>query len=112
MELTRDADALLSVMYKEYLLRKKNGTPKLQAKIFGGAAYLQETLAPKLSVEDVAETCRELGRAEFLSNNYADDTVSICQLTDKAIIHMENRFKNGLDEVLSYLEKIKSILFF
>lgn len=110
IRLTKDSDALICVLYKEYLQRRKDGQPKTEAKFFGGASYIQQNFLPKWSEPDVAETCRELSRKEFLSCQDADNTVWIAVLTDEAIIYMENRFKDGFTEVLDYLEKIKSIL--
>ena len=54
-------------------------------------------------VEDVDETCRELDRAGYVDVLYADDMAYIVQLTDTAIIYMENRFKDGLVGVLNFL---------
>lgn len=109
-ELTKDSDALICALYKEYLQKRKDGVPKGRAKVFGGASTVRGNLVPKWSVEDVEETLRELSRAKLMTCIYADDTVYEAILSDQGIIYMENRFKNGISGVLEYLEKIKTIL--
>ena len=57
--------------------------------------------------EDVDDTCRELSRANLLNCFWADNIAYNVILSDNAIIYMENRFKNGLTEVLEFIDKIK-----
>ncbi len=102
-ELTKDADRLLCLLYKQYLEKHKAGIPKVEAKLMGGSDDVQRDLLPKVSVEDVDETFRELDRAGFLSVNYYDDLAYSSQLTDLSIVVMENRFKDGLKGVLEFL---------
>lgn len=110
IKLTKDSDALICALYKEYLQRRKDGTPKGDAKSFGGAKHIQDTIVPKWALGDVEETLWELERAGFLVCQPGDNTILLSFLDDPAIIYMENRFKDGLSEVLGYIEKIKSIL--
>ena len=110
IQLTKDADALICVIYKEYLKKRESGIAKGEAKWFGGSDDLQKTFLPKWTPEDVDETCLELQRANLLACQCADNTVSECILSDSAIIYMERRFTNGLRGVLDYLKTIKSIL--
>lgn len=108
IELTKDAEYLLCLMYKAYIEKRKNKVIKEDAKYTGSALNIHNKLIPEWVEEDVAETCRELDRAGFLKCLYADNTVCDSALTDKAIIYMENRFINGLTSVLEYMGKIKS----
>lgn len=109
-KLTRDADALICVLYKSYIDRRKSGISKIEARYFAGSDYIHETLMAKWSFEDVDETCRELSRAEFLLCRYGDDVVCDAMLTDEAIIYMENRFKDGLASLLDHLEKLWALI--
>lgn len=109
-KLTKDSDALICVLYKEYLQKRKDGIAKGRAKDFGGAKHIQQTLVPKWSLGDTEETLLELKRAGMITCTAAENTVLFATLADDGIIYMENRFKNGLSDVLDYLEKIKSIL--
>lgn len=110
VELTKDSDALISALYKEYLQKRKDGISKGKAKIFGGAKEIHETIVPKWGFGDVEETLWELSRAGLLDCSPGDNTVWLAMLNDSGIIYMEKKFKNGLSEVLDYVEQIKSIL--
>lgn len=110
IKLTKDSEALICAIYKEYLQRRKSGIPKGDAKFFGSAKKIHEEIVPKWQLGDVEETCWELARKNFLICKPANNTVIDSFLGDEAIIYMENRFQNGLSDVLDYIEKIKSIL--
>ncbi len=111
-ELTREADALICLIYNAYMQKRKQGVSKGNAKMIGGSAVIRNELMTKWSLEDVDETCRELGRSEFLDCVYSDDVVSESALTDSAIKYMENRFKNNAEEVLKHIETLKKIILF
>ena len=110
IELTKEADALICTLYNNFLQKRKAGTSRGDAKWLGSASHIQKTLVPQWSLGDIEDVCRELSRADLLNCQFADNTVHMALLTDTAIIYMENRFKNGVSEVLDYLEQIKSIL--
>ncbi len=110
VNLTKDADALLCALYKEYLQKRKDGTPKDTAKILGSADEIQKKIVPEWNLGDVEGTLRELEEAGMISVFDADNTVYFSQLINEGIIYMENRFKNGLSDLLDYLQKVKSIL--
>lgn len=110
IKLTREANALICVLYREYLQRRKAGMPKADAKLFDGSEYIHTQLMTKWSFEDIDETCRELSRAGILDCSYADDVTVLAQISDAGIIYMENRFTNGLTSLLGYIEKLLPIL--
>lgn len=104
-QLTRDAERLLALMYRAYLSRRKDGRDKLSAKQMGAFTQIHKELLPEENLLDVLETCRELGRAGYLRSFWASNTIIRSQLSDEAIIYMENRFKNGLKDVLDFLSQ-------
>lgn len=110
IQLSKKADMLICLIYKKYKNDIKSGISLDKAKILGGSNKIQETIAPKLSPEDVDSLCRELGRYSLLKNMYADDIVYFTTLSDSAIVYMENRFKNNFKELLEYIEKFKSLI--
>lgn len=110
-KLTKNAEYLICLLYKSYREKLKKGISISNAKLFGGSQYIQSNLVPQYSIDDIDEICRELSIAGFLKNFYADNSVYECSLTTDAIIYMENRFVNGLADVLDYIVKIKSALF-
>ena len=97
--LSKDADKLICVLYKEFLNRRKSGTSKSDARRF------RDGIIPTLSPistwlpEDITDTMLELANADFLRITIGGD----CDLTDVAIIYMENRFKDGLKEVMEFI---------
>lgn len=99
MELTRDAEKMICIIYKEYLTRRKNGVPKNQAKQFNDFETWSKDLFPNELTEDVkatsCEMCKAFGIRMYMNCGFI--------LNDAAIIYMENRFKNGISEVLSFL---------
>lgn len=107
MELTKDAEKLICLLYKSYLQKRKSGISKSQATCFGSSHDIHEQLCPDLIFEDVDDTCRELSRADLLNCLWADNIAYHVILSDNAIVYMENRFKNGLSEVLEFIDKIK-----
>lgn len=101
MELTKDADKLLCLIYKEYLKRRKCGVRKTQAIHFEDPAILVNEFLSGENPDDVADLLFDLARVGFVVT-YIDASF---YLTDKAIIYMENRFKNGLLEVADFISK-------
>lgn len=110
IQLTKDADAMICVLYKNYLQRRKSGESKRSAKHFQGSEEIHAELMPKWSFEDVDETCRELSRAGFLDCLFADDVTEIADLSDTAIIYMENRFKKNLSSLIDYIGCLKPLI--
>jgi len=104
-QLTRDAEKLLCLLYKVYLQRRKDGLDKLSAKQMGSFSQICASIDSPETPADTLESCRELGRAGYLQNLWASNRIIRSQLTDKAIILMENRFKNGLLDVLAFLSQ-------
>lgn len=104
-ELSRDAIRLLCLMYKTYLEQVNAGQPKARAKQFGSLQSICTTFLPEEHPADVAETCAELGRSGYLSNLYASNKIIRSSLTDKAIVAMENRFRNNVRDVASFLSQ-------
>lgn len=103
MELARDADKLICLMYKAYLEKRKSGQSKSDANYFGDTHTLHETFLPEQPFDDIDETVWELKRADLIIGDCGYDIIFHISLTPSAIIYMENRFKNGLTDVLNFL---------
>lgn len=106
VQLTKDADKLLCIIYKEYLSRRKSGMTKTQARYFGDPDSWGEISSVDDDLSETKETIAEIARAGlarmFIGGGF--------ELNDTAIIYMENRFPNGLTEVLAWLAKFKSAI--
>lgn len=99
IELTRDAQKVAAKIYKVYLHRIDGGMIKTDAKKFS-----EEELTALLSDEqsqDFNEELQELIKAFSFCTNIWDDIT----LSNTFIIYMENRFKNGMKEVLGFLSQ-------
>lgn len=103
MDLTKDSEKLLCLLYKSYLEKVNSGLSKSTANAFGDSHKIHDTLCPDWLFEDVDETCRQLSRAGFLKCFWADGIASETSLSDSGIVYMENRFKNSLLSVADFL---------
>ena len=102
--LTKDTDKFLCVLYKEYLERRKKGESKRDSKYFS-SEYIQR-LFPDQNQEDCMESARELKKAFDVSI----DIVGGISLSDETVIYMENRFPEGLSQLLDILGKFKNAI--
>ena len=101
IKLTKDADKTLCEIYAVYLNRRADGVPKRVAKDFSDKSKWPD---PDWQTPDGEETLSELCRAKMIEMYIVEGF----SLTDAAIIYMENRFKNGVSEVLEYVGKFIS----
>ncbi len=99
VDLSRDADKMICILYKQYLTRRENGMSKSEACQFDDVAQMRSEFFPYETIDDLNETLIELCRA--LNLVYSIDNSFV--LSDKAIIYMEGRFKRNLKAVLDYL---------
>lgn len=101
MQLTRDTDKMLCLIYEEFLERRKNGLSKSSAKSFEHPTALQEQFLQGIHEDDIHDALIELDRNGLIRLYYDHGF----QLNDSSIIYMENRFKNGLKEVTDFISK-------
>lgn len=105
-ELTKDADKMLCEIYATYLSRRDDGMPKSAAADFSDESKLPEVHKADWLSQDGKAALRELKQAGFVSMFIYGGF----SLEASAIVYMENRFKNGLSEVLDFVGKIKSVI--
>lgn len=101
IEITKDGETMLVALYKVYLNRRKDGLPKQTAGYFDDAFFAAEKPFSDMHPSDVTDTKCELYESGLLTL-YLDGN---CELTTTAIAYLENRFKNNLTEVLSFLSQ-------
>lgn len=97
--LSKDAYKALCLIYKEYLSRRKNNISKSSSSMFQSTNF--ETLFPDVNQEDFMSDLSELKRHNFVKL-YIDGSFI---LNSEAVVYMENRFKNGLIEVVDFISK-------
>ena len=103
MQLTKDTDKMFCLIYEEYLNRRKAGDSKSSAILFHHPQALQSEFLQGIHEDDIYSAIRELDQ-KGLIKKYIDASF---KLSDDGIIYMENRFKNGLKEILEYLSLLK-----
>ena len=111
VKLTKESDYLICTLYKEYRKRRSDNMPKSEAKCFGSSEEIYISFMPKAIYEDVDETCKELKRANMLKCFESDFNVLRAELTDDAIIYMENRFKSNLKCLTEHIIDLAKIIF-
>jgi hypothetical protein len=102
MTLTNDADKMICCVYRTFLQRRKNGSSKSVARYFYDDYFKTDEKLSSWIPADLDDTLLEIGRAGlvqvYIGGNF--------ELTDLGIIYMENRFKNGLIEVVDFISKL------
>lgn len=101
-DLTKDADLLVCCIYKEYLSRRKSGISKDDASLFENDISTISDRISSWSKEDIYDTLSELEETVFIKI-YIDGSFKI---TKELVIYMENRFKNGLNEVMDFISNL------
>lgn len=96
---------MLFVFYKQYQSKRKNDVSKIKSKKIGSANTVHENLISGWSLEDIEDTMRELGRNDFLSNSYFDNTITDSYLTDYALSVMENQKKEIFLNITDFIAK-------
>lgn len=94
--LTKNADKVLCIIYKSYLSRQKSGASYDDAVYFEYDFYSTDKHLSKIEESAFNAALGELSNAGYI-RRYIDGGFT---LMPTAIADMENRFKNGLKEVL------------
>ena len=102
-QLSRDAEKLFCNMYKQYLEKRSSGSSKFDANYFYDTHRVHETFCRDELFDDVDEIVWELKRKGYIVGDRGEDILSNISISSAGIVYMENRFKNGLKEVLSVL---------
>ncbi|MCO7121955.1 hypothetical protein NIA71_08325 [Ihubacter massiliensis] len=103
IKLTKDTDLIFCQICEEFLTRRKHGIDKENAIMFANPAVLQTQFLQGTLESDIRSAIKEL-RSKKLLKAYIDNSF---QLTDDAIIYIENRFKNRLKEVVDIIAKLR-----
>lgn len=104
-QLTKDTYRILCELYKIYLQRRKDGMSKSEAVYFCETQNIQNTYMPEITSDDYYDSVVELKNSGYVKM-YVDGGFV---LDNQAIILMENRFKNGLSDVMDFISKIPFI---
>lgn len=103
-DLTNEQKYLLVSMYKEVLSRQ----PALymeKANYFRDSNEVRDMFLPDLSSDYVSSLCWKLKAKGYISCTPGDNLANNIRLEDPTIIYMENRFKNGIKDILDFISK-------
>lgn len=101
MELTKDAQKLLSYIYQIYSTRKKDGQPKDKAIEFMPNFYMADNELSQWDESDIVYALIELKDAGYI-RCFTDGEF---ELQNAGIAMMENRFKKGVKEAWDVVSK-------
>ena len=104
VKLSRDADKFLCVMYREYLTRREHGVPKSEAGEFEEGLWRAFPELKNSISSDMDETVHELNDTGL----FKEDICGNASLTKDGVIYMENRFKNGIQELTAFISQFAS----
>ena len=100
--ITNDTHNVLCILYKTYLEKRKSGNSKLQAMDFSSYEHFRKEHIPELHPDDM-----HIAIIELKNNGYVKMFVDGgFQLTDQAIVLMENEFKNNLSNVIDFVNNL------
>lgn len=92
--LSKNADKILCILYKEYLSNIKNGISKSEALNFN-----TEDIDNIFKNQDIHFELSELKNKSLIEIWITGDIL----LNSEAIIYMENRFKSNITEVVDFI---------
>ena len=89
--LSKKANCLLGLLYSVYQNRIESGSLISDAKWFGDAPSLRDTLKSDWSCEDITDICAELANCGYIESAlFANDEIDQFVLSNKAIAYMDN----------------------
>lgn len=107
--LSNDSDALICVLYAEYLKRRNNGDTIEDAMYFSDDHTIQRIFFPDWLLEDVTTVCGWLIDKGLVYGQPGDDHWIEIQLTEDGIIYMESRFARKRERVITHLHELVAI---
>lgn len=110
-KLTNQQKYVLSMLYKRYLENRKNGSSVDQSKYFGSIYKARNELFDNILVEDLQSYMNGLQANQFTNGVYGDGVYAEFFITDKTVVYFENKFKNNLKSVASFIKELKSFIF-
>ena len=106
IELNKDGDALICLIYKRYCECRKDGKSIEESAFMGDDTDIQKTCCPKWPLDDVTHWCWYLKKQGLLNVMPGEDHANDVSLNDDGIYYMENRFPKGVSQVIEVLSKI------
>lgn len=109
MTLTNDAKKILYKLYQEYYDMRKHGFSKSESNEFGSSEDIKNKFFPELPSADIYSFLQELRKEHFLHAIPSSGILYECELSDHAIVTMENLPKDTLISIAAFILNFKSI---
>lgn len=106
IQLSSDSDALICVLYAEYLSRRAHGVPIDDAVYFPSHVSIHDSFLPDWILKDVYTVCIWLSDRGLISGMDAEEDFFDIKLTEDGIIYMESRFSRRREAVLAHLKDL------
>ena len=110
MELTSEAEALLSLLYREYCSRRSAGARISAAGRFGNDLDIQAQLVPHVDLEDLSDLLWELRDSGMIAASPGGDRVNDIELLRSGVAHMDHRFSRNLKTVSEFVSNLSSLV--
>lgn len=101
VQLTKKADALIGIIYKCYLERMNSGESESTSRDFGFNFYSKTSDLYSWDEDDYDDRLIELSQNALIKKMVDGDF----RITDNGLVYMENRFKNGIKDVIDFISK-------
>ena len=101
-DLTKKQKYVILQLYKEYLSNYSSGKNQ-NPNYFPDASYIKHLFSDRFSDDELDDILLSLLHKEYITGYKDEDSVSEFGVSDKTIIYMDNKFKNGLKDILTFL---------
>nr|DAJ48941.1 MAG TPA: hypothetical protein [Caudoviricetes sp.] len=101
-DLTRKQKYVITQIYKQYLLNSESEQID-NPNYFYDADSIKHLFGSRFSDDELDGILLSLLHKEYITGYKDEDSVSEFGVSDKTIIYMENKFKNGLKDILTFL---------
>ena len=105
-DLTNAEKKLISSLYKFYLEKQPALSPA-KANRYGNSTNLISDLSLDLDIDESSDLCWSLFRAGYIECTPGDNLACNIKLTGKTIIYFENKFKNGIMDVVKFISSFR-----
>ena len=106
MQPNKDGDKLLSIAYKSFLERRKQGFSKSDAAFFEDGYCSSNPYLSKWNEDDIDDTLNQLRKEGMVKC----DIIGNFSITEEGLGYMESRFKDRLDSIIDYISKLTQII--
>ncbi len=102
VQLTKKADALIGIIYKRYLERTKSGESESASRDFDLDFYSKTSDLYSWDKVDYDAKLLELAKNRLIEIHIGTKF----RISDNGLVYMENRFKNGIKDVIDLISKL------